>query len=59
MIGFFRSGTVKQFRNGLPAFRSNAFATASMSTLQKGITAAIGAKFPTNYYLKAKLFLSQ
>jgi len=51
-LDFFRSETVKQFKNVLPAFRSNAVAMLQKPKLQNGITTAIGAKIPTSPRLR-------
>jgi len=48
---FFISETVEQFKNGLPAIRSNALLTHK-TCAAKGITTSIGANFLTSLCLK-------
>jgi len=47
-LDFFRSEIAKQFKNGLPAFRSNAGATLHNANASGSITTSIGAKLPTS-----------
>jgi len=47
-LNFLRSGTVEQFKSGLPAIRSNA-AQTHKANASSSITTPIRAKFPTSF----------